>query len=76
MEKVGNLGQSLPRNDENITTKAGDLILYLGNQFVIYYAPNSWNFTRLGKIDDISADELKSILGDGDVKAELSIDED
>ena len=44
MEKVGDIGTDLPTNDEQITTKAGDLILYMGSAFVIYYAPNSWNF--------------------------------
>ncbi len=73
-EKVGNLGKSLPQNDEQITTEAGDLILYQGNSFVIYYDTNSWNFTRLGKIKDISADELKNILGDGDVTVTLSLE--
>ncbi len=73
-EKVGDLGKSLPRNDEQITTEAGDLILYQGNNFVIYYDTNSWNFTRLGKIKDVSADELKNILGDGDVTITLSLE--
>lgn len=62
-EKVGGLGATLPRNDEQITTQAGDLILYQGNQITIYYDTNSWNFTRLGKIDDITQSELKEILG-------------
>lgn len=74
MEKVGKLSKSLPRNDEQITTKPGDLILYQGNAFVIYYAPNSWNFTRLGRIDDVSQKELKEILGKGDVKVTLSLE--
>ncbi len=73
MEKVGPLGMSLPRNDEQITTEAGDIILYQGNAFVIYYAPNSWNFTRLGKVNDVSGDELKEILGDGNVIVTLSL---
>lgn len=73
MEKVGSLGMDLPRNDEQITTKAGDIILYQGSAFVIYYAPNSWNFTRLGKIDGVSAAELKTILGDGNVTITLSL---
>lgn len=74
MEKVGSLDTSLPRNDEQITTAFGDLILYQGNSFVIYYAPNSWNFTRLGKINDVTQDELKEALGNGDVKVTLSLD--
>ena len=73
MEKVGSLGTSLPSNNEQITTEAGDLILYMGNAFVIYYAPNSWNFTRLGKIQNVTGNELKEILGDGDVTVVLSL---
>lgn len=73
MEKVGTLGFNLPKNDENITTDAGDLILYQGNSFVIYYDKNNWSLTRLGKIDNISASELKSILGSEDVTVILSL---
>ena len=73
MEKVGDIGTDLPTNDEQITTEAGDLILYMGSAFVIYYAPNSWNFTRLGKINDITAQELKDLLGGGDVQVTLTV---
>lgn len=72
-EKVGSLGASLPRNDEQITTEAGDLILYQGNNIVIYYDTNSWNFTRLGKINDITQAELKEILGKGNVTVTFSM---
>ncbi len=72
-EKVGSLGSSLPTNDENITTAAGDVILYQGNQITIYYSKNTWNFTRLGKVQGLSADELKAILGDGDVSVRFSL---
>jgi hypothetical protein len=74
MEKVGSLGRSLPRNDEQITTTFGDLILYQGSALVIYYAPNSWNFTRLGRINDVTQDELKKVLGKGDVTVTLSLE--
>ena len=73
MEKVGNLPFHLPTNDQPITTKAGDLILYLGNSFVIYYAPNSWRFTCLGQIEGVTAQELKKILGRGSVTVTLSL---
>jgi len=73
MEKVGPLGMDLPRNDEQITTEAGDIILFQGNAFVIYYAPNSWNFTRLGKINNVTTEELREILGDGNVTITLSL---
>ena len=74
MEKVGSLGISLPRNDRPTTTGPGDLILYQGHNFVIYYDKNSWNFTRLGKIDNATQPELKAALGKGDVKVTLSLD--
>ena len=64
-EKVGTLGFSLPRNDKRITTKPGDVILYQGNQITIYYDVNSWNFTKLGEVQNINQSELKSILGSG-----------
>lgn len=73
MEKVGSLPQALPRNDEQIDTDAGDLILYQGNSFVIYYDTNSWSLTRLGKISNASKSELREILGSGNVIAVLSI---
>ena len=72
-EKVGPIGKDLPRNDEQITTEPGDLILYQGNSFVIYYGTNSWNFTRLGKINNATQEQLKTALGSGDVTVTLSI---
>ncbi len=72
-EKVGSLGTSLPRNDTQITTEAGDIILYQGNQITIYYDTNSWNFTRLGKVDGVTQAELKQILVKGDVTAVFDI---
>ena len=72
-EKVGSLGTKLTRNDTQITTEAGDIILYQGNQITIYYDTNSWNFTRLGKVDGVTQVELKKILGKGDVTAVFSV---
>ena len=74
-EKVGSLPFSLPRNDTQITTESGDIILYLGNQITFYYDTNSWNFTRLGKIENVTQTELKQILGTGNITAVLSIAE-
>lgn len=73
MEKVGSLGIRLPRNDRQTTTGPGDLILYQGHNFVIYYDTNSWNFTRLGKIDNATQAELKAAMGKGDVRVTLSL---
>ena len=71
-EKVGDLPQSLPKNDEKITTVPGDIILYQGNKITIYYAENTWDFTKLGHINNITQEELRAILGDGDITVTLS----
>ncbi len=72
-EKVGPLGTTLTRSDESITTQPGDVILYQGNQIVIYYAPNSWNFTKLAQIEDAS--DLKQKLGEGSIEATFSLEQ-
>ena len=72
-EKVGTLGASLPENNERITTEPGDLILYQGNAFVIYYAPNTWSLTRLGRINNVTQAELRQTLGEGNVTVTLSL---
>lgn len=74
MEKVGPIGTSLPRNDEQISTGAGDIILYQGNSLVIYYDTNSWNFTRIGKIEGVTGEELLEAFGDGDVTVTFSLE--
>ena len=73
-EKVGPLGQSLPTNNQQITTEAGDIILYQGNQITICYDRNSWNFTRLGKINGVTSQQLRDILGSGDVSVTFSLE--
>ena len=73
-EKVGDLGQSFPKNDENITTEPGDIILYQGHNLCIYYAQNTWSFTRIAKIKGISKDELKEFLGEGEITVTLSVE--
>ena len=73
-EKVGDLGQSFPKNDENITTEPGDIILYQGHNLCIYYAQNTWSFTRIAKIKGISKDELKEFLSEGEITVTLSVE--
>lgn len=73
-EKVGEIGSTLPANDEQITTEPGDVILYLGTSITIYYDTNSWNFTRLGKIRDVSKEELLAAFGGGDVMVTFSVE--
>lgn len=73
-EKVGGLGRSLPTSNQQITTEAGDVILYSGNQIVLFYGSNSWSYTRLGRIQYTTLDELKSFLkaGQGRISVTLS----
>ena len=66
-EQVGSIGTSLPRNDKQTTTNAGDIVLYSGDQIVVFYGSNSWSYTRLGHITDKSAQEMADLLGNGDV---------
>ena len=73
-EKVADLPRSFPRNDKQIDTDAGDIILYQGNSITIYYDKNSWNFTRLARIDNVNKKRLQQILGNGNVKATFSVE--
>ena len=72
-EQVGSFGSSLPRDDKQTTTQAGDIVLYSGNQMVVFYGSNSWAYTRLGRITDKSAEELEKLLGNGDVTITLEL---
>lgn len=72
-EQVGPIGQSLPINDEQITTQAGDIVLYSGDQIVVFYGSNSWSYTSLGKIDDKTAEELEVMLSNGDVVLKIKM---
>lgn len=70
-EQVGPLGSDLPASDSETSTSAGDIVLYEGNQIVVFYGENSWAYTRLGHITDKTADELAELLGNGDVVISL-----
>ncbi|MBQ8656937.1 MAG: hypothetical protein IJ527_07815 [Prevotella sp.] len=76
-EKVGTLERTLPTSDVQITSRPGDILLYNGNQVVIFYGSNTWDYTRLGRIDSLTADELKTFLkaGQGKVNITLSLPE-
>ncbi|SPF68295.1 Cyclophilin-like domain [Propionibacterium ruminifibrarum] len=72
-EQVGGLGFDLPHDDERITTEAGDIVLYTGDQIVVFYGSNTWEYTRLGRIRGMSDDELGALLGSGDVRMTFSV---
>ena len=74
-EQVGSIGTSLPREDVPITTEAGDIVLYSGDQMVVFYGSNSWAYTRLGHITDKTAGEMTELLGNGNVTITLSVTE-
>ena len=73
-EQVGPLGTSIPRDDVQTTTQAGDIVLYSGNQIVVFYGSNSWSYTKLGRIADKDANELKDLLGNGDVVITINVE--
>ena len=72
-EKVGSLDIQLPQNNEQITTGPGDVILYQGDSITIYYDTNTWNFTRIGKIQGVTREDLLAALGEGDVEVTFSL---
>ena len=73
-EQVGSLGQSLPRSDVQTTTSAGDIVLYAGNQIVIFYGANTWAYTRLGHVSDRDAAGMEALLSQGDISITLSLE--
>ncbi len=72
-EKVGSIGKSLPRKDTQISAITGDVMLYQGNQIVIFYGTNSWSYSRLGKIEGVTSEDLLSAFGNGDVSITFSL---
>ena len=73
-EQVGSLGFSLPKDDAETVTSAGDIVLYSGNQLVVFYGSNSWTYTRLARITDKTKKDLSELLGNGDVTITIQTD--
>jgi len=57
-EKVWDLGFSLPREDKQITTEGWDIVLYNWNQISLFYDSNSWSYTKLWKVQNITESDL------------------
>ena len=74
-EQVGPIGTRLPRHDVQTTTSSGDIVLYSGDQIVVFYGSNSWAYTRLGHITDQSEADMAELLGRGDVTLTLRLGE-
>ena len=72
-EQVGPIGQTIDHDDADITTEAGDIVLYAGDQIVVFYGSNSWAYTRLGHITDKTPQELTQLLSNGDTKITVEL---
>lgn len=73
-EIYGDIGHNLPTNNTQITSQAGDVLLWAGNNICIFFGNNSYSYTRIGKIEGYSAELLKSMLEtDGSVQVKLSL---
>ena len=75
-EKVGSLGHNITTgNNKSINAQAGDVILYSGNQIVLFYGSNTWSYTKLGKIEYSTIEQLRTELnaGNGITNVTLSL---
>lgn len=70
---VGLLRTSLPTDNRQITTQSGDIVLYQGNQIVLFYGTNTWSYTQIGHVNDLSG--WQEALGGGDVTITLSLED-
>ena len=71
-EQVGSLEKSYTKDDEQITTYSGDIVLYSGDKIVVFYGSNSWAYTRLGKMN-IPKDDVTELLSNGDITLKIAI---
>ena len=72
-EHYGPLGFSLTSHNEQVTAVSGDIMLYNSNNICVFYGNNSWSYTPLGKVDSLSAEELKAFFGTGDISVTYSL---
>ena len=71
-EQVGSLGKSYTTKDKQMTTENGDIVLYGGNQIVVFYGNHSWSYTKLGKMN-LAEDKVTALLGNGNVTLRISM---
>lgn len=69
-EQTGSIGQSITKDDEQIDTIPGDIVLYNGNAISVFYAPSSWSYTKLGHIN-LNDSELNSLLNKPNITFKL-----
>ncbi|EMB22103.1 MULTISPECIES: cyclophilin-like fold protein [Treponema] len=73
-EQVGELGKTYSSSDKRITAEAGDIMLYSGNKIVVFYGANTWEYTRIGKIKNLSKEEIKRLLSNSDVVLKIKME--
>ena len=73
-EQVGSIGRRLPSSDIQTSASSGDIVLYSGNQLVIFYGNNSWAYTRLGKITDKTPEQMRELLSNGNVTITMTLE--
>lgn len=75
-EKIGDLPESLPTSDVRQTAQSGDIMLYIGNVMCIFYGSNTWAYTKIGKLDNMTSAEIKDFLSGNPVEVTISIDDE
>ena len=75
MEKAGTLPRSLPACDIDMHAAPGDIILYQGRTIALYYGRNTWQLTPLARIEGVTEEQLRHILGDGNIALSFSLAE-
>lgn len=70
-EQVGEIGQNIVSNNVQMKTEAGDIVLYAGNNIVVFYGSNSWSYTKLGKINKTKK-EMEDLLNKARVTLRIS----
>ncbi|QTQ11178.1 hypothetical protein HRI96_02590 [Treponema parvum] len=73
-EQVGELGKTYSSSDKRIAAEAGDIMLYSGNKIVVFYGANTWEYTRIGKIKNLSKEEIKRLLSNSDVVLKIKME--
>lgn len=72
-EQVGSLPQRIESNDVHMTAEPGDIMLYSSNSVVVYYGTNTWAYTKLGHIENLSEAELQELLSGETVSLTFSL---
>ena len=70
-EKVGALSARLTAEDVRTTTQPGDIVLYNASNIVMFYGSNTWAYTRIGHIDDLT--DWENALGGGSITATFTL---